>query len=158
MVATGWILIVAFIVFVLLLLAKDEYHDRKEKKRRMEQRAEIKWSVDIHTDQGTISGQTVNISASGALICIPEQFSMNEIVNLSIKPPIRATLDITAEVVRTQVQCCEDDVAFEGAALRFIIISEKDKQFLSFTVFDYVQKKSLTDQRTEQPAVRDLRL
>jgi c-di-GMP-binding flagellar brake protein YcgR len=157
MVATGWILIVAFIVFVLLLLAKDEYHDRQEKRRRMEQRAEIKWSVDIHTDQGTISGQTVNISASGALICIPKQFSMNEIVNLSVKPPVRASLDITAEVVRTQVQGC-DDAALEGTALRFIIISEKDKQFLSFTVFDYVQKKNLEEQRTEQPAVRDLRL
>lgn len=157
MVATGWILIVAFIVFVLLLLAKDEYQDRKENKRRMEQRAEIKWSVDIHTDQGIISGQTVNISASGALICIPKQFSMNEIVNLSVKPPVRASLDITAEVVRTQVQGC-DDAAYEGTALRFIMISEKDKQFLSFTLFDYVQKKSLAEQRTEQPAVRDLRL
>ena len=48
--ALGWILIGGFIAFVLLLLAKDEYYDRQEKKKRMELRAEIVWPVTIITE------------------------------------------------------------------------------------------------------------
>ena len=137
--ALGWILIGGFILFVLLLLAKDEYHDRQEKKKRMELRAEIIWPVTINTGVKVLQGKTVNISASGSLLCCGEQLSLNEIVRLSMKPPIRSQLEITAEVVRTHVPCAEDEDPPQGVAVRFIIISEKDRQFISFSVFDHLR-------------------
>jgi c-di-GMP-binding flagellar brake protein YcgR len=137
----GWVLIGGFIVFVLFLLAKDEYHDRQEMKRRLELRAEIKWPVVIKKDGGSLQGKTANISASGALLCGPDQLSLtlNEIVTLTLKPPIRHPLEITAEVVRTNIHCGDDHSLPRGAAVRFIIISEKDRQFISFSVFDHLQ-------------------
>ena len=148
----GWVLIGGFIAFVLLLLARDDYHDRQEKKRRMELRAEIKWPVVIRKDGGSFQGRTENISASGALLCGPERLSMalNEIVTLTLKPPIRHPLEITAEVVRTNIHCGEDHSPPRGAAVRFIIISEQDRQFVSFSVFDHLQGKDLLGQEKER--------
>ena len=150
--ALGWILIGGFIVFVLILLAKDEYYDRQEKKRRMELRAEIVWPVTIATEVEVLQARTINISASGALLCCPGQLSLNEIVRLTMKPPVRAQLEITAEVVRTKVECAEDDDPPQGVAVRFIIISEKERQFISFSVYDHLRGERFPDQSLYTPA------
>jgi len=150
--ALGWILIGGFIVFVLLLLAKDEYYDRQEKKKRLELRAEIVWPVTIATKVEILQGRTINISASGALLYCPDQLSLNEIVRLTVKPPIRAQLEVTAEVVRANVQCAEDDDPPQGVAVRFIIISEKDRQFISFSVYDHLRGERFPDQSLYTPA------
>ena len=150
----GWILIGGFIALVLFLLVKDEYYDRQEQKKGMELRAEIAWPVVIKTDRESFVGRTVAVSASGALLCFTQQLSLMEIVTLNIRPPVRPPLEITAEVVRTNIPCDNDDSTRRGAAVRFIIITEKDREFVSFSVFDHLQQKALSNQRTE----RDLRL
>ena len=152
--ALGWIFIGGFIALVLLLLAKDEYYDRQEQKKRMEMRAEIAWPVVINADGDSFEGRTVNVSASGALLCFTQQLSLMEIVTLTIRPPVRPALEITAEVVRTNIPCDKDDSTRRGAAVRFIIISEKDREFVSFSVFDHLQQKNRSSQRRQ----RDLRL
>ena len=150
--ALGWILIGGFIAFVLLLLAKDEYYDRQEKKKRMELRAEIVWPVTIITEMGVLQGKTINISASGALLYCPDQVSLSEIVRLTLKPPVRAPLEITAEVVRTNVQCVEDEDPPQGIAVRFIMISEKDRQFISFSVYDHPRGERFPEHSLYTPA------
>jgi hypothetical protein len=144
--ALGWILIGGFIVLVLLLLAKDEYYDRQEKKKRMELRAEIIWPVTITAGVKVLQGRTINVSASGTLLCCGEQLSLNEIVSLTMKPPVRAQLEITAEVVRTNVPCAEDDDPPQGVAVRFIIISEKYRRFISFSVYDHLRGEKFPEQ------------
>lgn len=144
--ALGWILIGGFIAFILLLLAKDEYYDRQEQKKGMELRAEIAWPVVIKTDRESFEGRTVDVSASGALLCFTQQLSLMEIVTLNIRPPVRPPLEITAEVVRTNIPCDNDDSTRLGAAVRFIIITEKDREFVSFSVFDHLQQKALSNE------------
>jgi c-di-GMP-binding flagellar brake protein YcgR len=148
--ALGWIFIGGFIALVLLLLAKDEYYDRQEQKKRMEMRAEITWPVVINTDRDSFEGRTVNVSASGALLCFAQELSLTEIVTLTIRPPVRPALEITAEVVRTNIPCDNDDSTRRGAAVRFIIISEKDREFVSFSVFDHLQQKTHFSERRER--------
>jgi hypothetical protein len=59
--ALGWILIGGFIALLLLLLAKDDYYDRQDQRKRMEMRAEIVWPVVIKTDRYSFEGRTVNV-------------------------------------------------------------------------------------------------
>jgi hypothetical protein len=118
----------------------------------LELRAEIEWPVTITTEGEVLQGRTVNISASGALLRGAEQLSLNEIVRLNINPPIRAQLEITAEVVRTNVQCSEDDDTPQGVAVRFIIISEKDRQFISFSVYDHIRGERFPEDSLFSPA------
>ena len=117
-------------------------------------RAEIAWPVVMKTDRESFEGRTVNVSASGALLCFTQQLSLMEIVTLNIRPPVRPALEITAEVVRTNIPCDNDDSTRRGAAVRFIIITEKDREFVSFSVFDHLQQKTHSNQRRK----RDLRL
>jgi hypothetical protein len=146
MVVVGWVLIGAYILFLVFLLAKEEYYDKKEKKRRNDLRAEIRWPVVIHSDHQIFQAETANISAGGALICCEERLTVNNIIRLVIKPPVQTPLEITAEVVRTSIYCTNDFDIPRGMAVRFIIIADKDRQFLSFTVFDHLQEKTpLTD-------------
>jgi len=150
--ALGWILIGGFIAFVLLLLAKDEYYDRQEKKKRMELRADIVWPTIITAETGILQGKTINISASGALLYCPDQLSLSEIVRLTLKPPVRAPLEITAEVVRTSVQCAEDEDPPQGIAVRFIMISEQDRQFIVFSVYDHPRRDRFPEHSIYSPA------
>ena len=150
MAAIGWILIGGFIIFVLLLLARDEYHDKREKKRRMELRAAIKWPVVILQDEEPVEGKTVNISAGGALLCCPKQFCLNQVIRLIIRPPMGAPFEIAAEVVRVNIQCAEGDSSPQGTAVRFIIMCEKDRQFLSYSVFDHLRQENLYDHHEEK--------
>jgi hypothetical protein len=102
----------------------------------------------------SFEGRTVNVSAGGALLCFTPQLSLMEIVTLTIRPPVRPALEITAEVVRTNIPCDKDDSSLRGAAVRFIIISEKDQEFVSFSVFDHLQQENHSNERRE----RELRL
>ena len=86
-------------------------------------------------------GPIVNISAGGTLICLEEALPAHGIIRLVIKPPVRTPLEITGEVVRSRIYCANDLDVPRGIAVRFIIISEKDRQFLSFTVFDLLQER-----------------
>ncbi len=144
MAAIGWILIGVFMIFVLLLLAKDEFHDRREKKRRMELRAEIEWPVVVINNEESVEGKTVNMSAGGALFYCPKQFSLNQVIRLVIRPPMGVPFEITAEVVRINIQCADQDSSSQETAVRFIIITEKDRQFLSFSVFDHHRERNFT--------------
>ena len=148
----GWVLIGAFICFVFLLLARDDYHDRREKKRRIELRAEIGWPVVIRKDDSSFQGRTVDISARGALLCSQEQLSLskNEIVSLTLKPPMRYPLEITAEVVRADVHCGEEHGPVRGIAVRFVIISEEDRRFVYSSVFDHLQGKDFFSKETKR--------
>jgi hypothetical protein len=137
--ALGWIFIGGFIVSILLLLVRDEYYDRQEKKRRLDLRAEIKWPVLIKANHGEFQGRTVNISASGALIWCPGHLSKGEIVTLAFKSPVRGPLTVTAEVVRTDVQCDNQGEVGGGLAVRFIIVSQRDREIITFSVFDHLK-------------------
>jgi hypothetical protein len=137
--AIGWILIGTFFVLVLFLLAKEEFYEKKEKQRRKDLRANIRWPVFIHVDEKVLEAETANFSAGGALICCPAQWVLPEIVRITIRPPVRAVLDITAEVLRTEVYCPNDDAIPRGIAVRFVIVTERDRKFLSFSVHDHVQ-------------------
>jgi hypothetical protein len=118
----------------------------------MELRADIVWPVTVAAEVGVLQGRTINISASGALLRCPDQPSLREIVRLTIKPPVRTPLEITAEVVRINVQCAEADDTPEGIAVRFIIISENDRQFISFSVYDNLQGERVLDHSLYSPA------
>ena len=148
----GWVLIGGFIGFVFLLLARDDYHDRREKKRRIELRAEIDWPVVIRKDDSALQGRTINISARGALLYSQEQLllSKKDIVSLTIKPPMRYPLEITAEVIRTEIHSGEEHGPVRGIAVRFVIISEEDRRFVYSSVFDHLQGKDVFGKITKR--------
>ena len=76
---------------------------------------------------------------------------MKEIITLTVKPPIRPPFDITAEIVRTDFQLDEHGDPPQGVAVRFVIISERDRQFVSFSVYDHLREKKLSPKSLYSP-------
>jgi hypothetical protein len=101
--------------------------------RRIFQRAEIKWPVTIQTSQGLIEGKSRNLGAGGAYIYCDQTPKSGELIGLTIKPPDRPSLQITAEVL------WKDKVVPLGMGVRFVEISENDCQFLYNVVSNHLR-------------------
>ena len=101
--------------------------------RRMFQRAEIKWPVTIQTSQGLIEGKSGNLGAGGAYIYCDQTPKRGELIGLTIKPPDRPSLQITAEVL------WKGKVVPPGIGVRFVEISEDDSQFLYNVVSNHLK-------------------
>lgn len=98
--------------------------------RRIHPRAEIRWPVIIKTFQDTIEAKLRNLGVGGAYIHCDRTPEPGEIVALTLKAPTGASLEITAEVVWT------GKVLALGMGVRFIEISEEDRQFIARTIAD----------------------
>ncbi len=109
-----------------------------DSERRHHTRAEIRWPVTIKMGQTIIEAKLRNLGAGGAYIHCGETPEPGELVTLTIKPPDGSPLRITAKVVWA------GKVLALGMGVRFVEISEKDRQFISETV-----SKLLSDNQSE---------
>ncbi|MBW2072737.1 MAG: PilZ domain-containing protein [Deltaproteobacteria bacterium] len=139
---TGWLLIAGYMLFIIILLAKDEYYHRQEQKRRLDQRAEIQWPVTIIVSDEPLEGETINLSASGALIRCQKSLPYLSRMRLVIKPPGGRQLGIRAEVVRTLKSGGSQDASSRRMAVRFLEISEQDQRFLQLSIYDHMAHRS----------------
>ena len=132
----AWCLPLGYIVLIALLLLRDEYHDRKMARKRLDARAEITWPVTVQTAIGSARGHTKNISATGALIVCMQPLTLGELVNVIIRAPSRS-IGLNAEVVRVDTCCISDNnIPHQMIGVRFRQVSEEDSRFLVLAVDD----------------------
>ena len=98
--------------------------------RRIYPRAEIRWPVTIKTAQDTIEAKLRNLGVGGAYIHCDRSPEPGEIVDLILQTPTGASLEITAEVVWA------GKVLALGMGVRFVEISDEDRQYIEKTVTD----------------------
>ena len=104
-----------------------------EKERREHLRAGLRWPVTIETAQGVIEAKTRNIGVGGAYIRCDMTPEPGEFVPLTIKPPDRSDLKITALVVWAA------KVLPLGMGVRFVEISEQDSQYILSAVSNHLK-------------------
>jgi len=105
--------------------------------RRKYPRAEIRWPVTLKTTVAGVSrAQLENLSAGGAYIHCERTPNPGELIDLTIEPPDRPSLEISAEVVWT------GRIFPTGMGVRFLEISENDCQFLYNVVLDHLRAES----------------
>jgi len=98
--------------------------------RRISPRAEIRWPVIIKTAQDTIEAKLRNLGVGGAYIHCDWAPEPGEIVALTLQPPTGSSLEITAEVVWA------GKVLALGMGVRFVEMSDEDRQFIAKTISD----------------------
>jgi len=96
--------------------------------RRTYPRAEIRWPVTIESAGGIIEAKLRNLGIGGAYIHCDETLEPGERVSLTIRPPESAVLKITAEVIWA------GKVLALGMGVRFVEMSDEDRQFISDAV------------------------
>jgi Tfp pilus assembly protein PilZ len=99
-------------------------------KSRGQPRAKIKWPVLIQTTSGSISGETQNISTSGAFIFCQDPSALEENFQIIIKVPHRQSLSISAKVIWKTVATMNDQAPGSGIGVQFSGISADDRRLL----------------------------
>ena len=98
-------------------------------------KAEIKWPVTLHLPQGLVRSETKNLGPRGAFICRDQLAKPGQVLTMTIEPPNRLPLKVIAEVVWT------GRVLQLGMGIRFMVISNKDRQFLATIVSNQLESE-----------------
>ena len=89
--------------------------------RRIYPRAEVQWPVSAITAEGTLRGETRNLSMLGAFISCSAPLGSDEIVALTINiPGTDHSLTVRAQVVWSSGCAGQDDSSSNGMGVKFI--------------------------------------
>ena len=107
-----------------------------QKERRKHHRTKIVWPVIMENNRNIISGETQDISASGAYVRCRKPLKPVEVftyVSVSfLSPRIRAI----AEVVRSDVIGSINGIEHYGIGIRFVAISYEAQELISLELED----------------------
>lgn len=99
----------------------------------------VKWPFTIETAEGLLNGETINISIGGAFICCQKLPRLKETFHLTLNPPNHQALTATVAVVWSNFNVPESEIVNRGIGVRFLEISNEDRQFISKVVSDHSQ-------------------
>lgn len=97
--------------------------------RRTRPRNEVRWRVTIETVQGTIDGETRNVSSDGLLVCCEEPLRLQESYRMAILPPGHSAIGVIGKVVWSDVYGMDKDSVF-GMGVCLVEVSERDRRLL----------------------------
>jgi hypothetical protein len=89
------------------------------KERRLQPRVEVRWPVTMLTSEGSIKGETKDISMQGAFIYCERPLPLSERFVLSVKAPA-ASMQVMAQVVWASNSSPERKKEPAGIGVRFI--------------------------------------
>ena len=107
--------------------------------RRTYPRANLKWRVVAEVNDKVMEGVTQDISAGGAYVRCAKPKKLNEVFNMVIHAPDRS-LQVTAEVVWSNIYGPDDEINPRGMGVSFLGISDEDRQFISRAVNEEIAK------------------
>ena len=102
--------------------------------RRKSPRIDIRWPISIQTDQGVVSGETVNISSDGVSICCDEPIPLEKILQISILPPDHQIIEISGRITWSDLCGIDAENTTVGIGLCFMEISKADKEYFTQVV------------------------
>ena len=106
---------------------------RREK--RGSKRSNVRWPVAVESEQGTIQGETRNISLNGIYVRCDEPLRVNEDFRMAIIPPNRRAIGLTGKVVWADMYGIDQDENAFGMGVCLVEIAKEDKEFLQNAVF-----------------------
>ena len=95
--------------------------------RRKHPRLEVDWPITVFTDGDTVEGEALNISLEGISICCEEPLPLKKILRITIAPHDHPIIQISGEVVWSDLYGMDDDKTTIGMGLCFVEISDEDR-------------------------------
>jgi c-di-GMP-binding flagellar brake protein YcgR len=103
--------------------------------RRRYPRAKIEWPVSVKTDQGMVTGYTLNLSAGGATVRLQNPPLVHEIIEMTIKiPELDRLLSVEAQVVWSTADIVDKELTLPIIGLNFTTINDQDRWLISTAV------------------------
>ena len=108
--------------------------------RRKQPRIDVRWPVAVTSDQGTIRGETRDISSEGVAIFCDEPLRLDASYHIAVTPPEHAALDVTGRVTWSDLYGMDDGHTFVGMGICFVELSGEDQVFLKQVVSDHFKQ------------------
>ena len=103
--------------------------------RRRYPRAKIEWPVSVKTDQGMVTGYTLNLSAGGATVRLQNPPLVHELIEMTIKiPELDRLLSVEAQVVWSTADIVDKELTLPIIGLNFTTINDQDRWLISTAV------------------------
>jgi len=99
--------------------------------RRKGPRIDVRWPVAVMSDQGTIKGETRDISSEGVAIFCDEPLRLDASYHIAVIPPEHEVLDITGRVTWSDLYGMEDGDTAVGMGICFVELSGENRGFLN---------------------------
>jgi hypothetical protein len=101
--------------------------------RRLHPRILVNWPVTLHNVQGSIEGETKDISAGGAFIFLSEKPKFGVNFPILLKPSEEHSISVVGKKIWSRTFNIDNRAVF-GMGVQFILISPEDRQFISTLV------------------------
>ena len=95
---------------------------------------EVRWPVSILSDQGTIEGETRDISFDGIYICVNEPLRLNEKFRMAISPPNQQAIGVTGRVVWSDLYALDEEETPFAMGMSLVKISKKDLKAIGYAL------------------------
>lgn len=107
--------------------------------KRRHPRIPVRWPITIITDQGTIEGESRNITIAGIFVHCREELHKDEIYQMIIKIPKKESILVKGKVVWTNFEGMDLNSSYIGMGFSFIKISDEDRQLLGDVISRYAK-------------------
>lgn len=98
--------------------------------RRKAPRINVNWPVTLITSEGTIEGESRNITPSGVFIHCKKKLPENEVYQMIIKLPNEKQIIVKGQMMWSNLNGREDKGALVDMGFAFIKMSDQDQKVL----------------------------
>ena len=109
--------------------------------KRRHPRIPVRWPITIITDQGTIEGESRNITVEGIFVHCKEELRRGEDYQMIIRIPKQESVLVKGKVVWSNFESMDLNSSYIGMGFSFIRISDEDRQLLGEVISQYAIPK-----------------
>ena len=120
--------------------------------RREHPRIPVRWPVTIITKEGSIEGESRNITVAGLFVHCLEKLEKNEEYQMIIKIPEKESLLLNGRVVWSNFENVDFNASHVGMGFCFIKISREDRSVLGEVISRYTDLESNPRDHNRNPA------
>lgn len=105
--------------------------------RRLHPRILVKWPAVVETPQGSLEGETKDVSVDGVFIFCSKEPEIGENFPIVLKPSEQRTISVVGEKIWSGSFTIDNRTVF-GMGVQFIHISPEDRNYIA----DLIEKSS----------------
>jgi hypothetical protein len=124
----------------------------EDTEKRQHPRIPVRWPVTIITKQGSIEGESRNITVAGLFVHCLDKLEKNQEYQMIIKIPEKESILLKGRVVWSNFDSVDYNDSYVGMGFCFIKVSEEDRGVLSELISRYTNLESNPGDRNRSPA------
>ena len=125
---------------------------KEHTEKREHPRIPVRWPITIISKEGSIEGESRNITVAGVFVHCLEKLEKNEEYQMIIKIPEKESLLLNGRVVWSNFENVDFNASYVGMGFCFIKISKEDRSVLGEVISRYANLESNPQDVNQRPS------